>query len=109
MICLAHLALHVLPEDPLHALQVGTIDNITGYLSLRRVLCHACYLFLQSTEHDRLLHYKIRARHFDRQLEEMEWRFNNRNNSHRFRETMKRILTTDAMRCRELVHGKKAA
>ncbi len=51
----------------------------------------------------------ISAKHLDRYLEEMEWRFNNRNNPHMFRDTVKRILTTDPLRYRELVHDRKAA
>lgn len=38
----------------------------------------------------------------------MERRFNNRNNPHMFRDTVKRILTTDLLRYRELA-DKKAA
>ncbi len=48
-------------------------------------------------------------KHLDRYLEEMEWRFNNRDNPYMFRETMKRILNTPPLTYRELVDGKKAA
>ena len=48
-------------------------------------------------------------KHLDRCVEEMEWRFNNRDNPHMFRDTVKRIPNVDALRYRELVHGRKAA
>ena len=44
-------------------------------------------------------------KHLNRYIEEMEWRFNNRNNPHMFRDTVKRILTTDPLRYRDLVNG----
>ena len=52
--------------------------------------------------------HQISKKHLDRYIEEMEWRFNNRGNPHMFRDTLKRILTTDPLRYRELV-SKKAA
>ena len=39
----------------------------------------------------------ISAKHIDRYLEELEWRFNNRNNPHIFRDTLRRIVDTDAL------------
>ena len=51
----------------------------------------------------------IGAKHMDRYLEEMEWRFNNRDNPHMFRDTMRRVLNTPPLTYRELVDGKKAA
>ena len=33
----------------------------------------------------------------DRYLEELEWRFNNRDNPHIFRDTIRRIVDTDAL------------
>ena len=44
----------------------------------------------------------------DRYIEELEWRFNNRNNPHMFRDTLRRILRTEPLRYRELVGGKAA-
>ena len=41
--------------------------------------------------------HKISAKHMDRYLEELEWRFNNRNNPHIFRDTLRRIVDTDAL------------
>ncbi len=35
-------------------------------------------------------------------LEELEWRFNNRNNEFIFRDLLERILDSDALRYREL-------
>lgn len=52
--------------------------------------------------------HQISRKHLDRYIEEIEWRFNNRNNPHMFRDTVKRILTTDPLRYRALV-DKKAA
>ena len=47
--------------------------------------------------------HKISAKHLDRYLEELEWRFNNRKNSHIFVDTLRRILGTDALPYRKLV------
>ncbi len=52
--------------------------------------------------------HQISKKHLDRYIEEMEWRFNNRNKPHMFRDAVKRILTNDPLRYRELV-DKKAA
>lgn len=41
--------------------------------------------------------HKISAKHMDRYLEEIEWRFNNRENPHIFRDTLRRIVDTDAL------------
>ena len=41
--------------------------------------------------------HKISAKHLDRYLEELEWRFNNRDNPHIFRDTLIRIVDTDAL------------
>ena len=49
--------------------------------------------------------HKISEKHIDRYLEELEWRFNNRENSHIFVDTLARILHTDALQYRELVDG----
>ena len=51
----------------------------------------------------------ISKKHMDRYLEEMEWRFNNRDNPYMFRDTVKRLLDTKPITYRELVDGKKAA
>ena len=47
--------------------------------------------------------HKMSAKHTDRYLEELEWRFNNRNNPHIFRDTMTRIVNTGTLTYRELV------
>ena len=52
--------------------------------------------------------HKISTKHMDRYLVEMEWRFNNRDNPHMFRDTMQRMLDTPPMTYRELVDGRKA-
>ena len=43
------------------------------------------------------------VKHMDRYLEELEWRFNNRNNPHIFRDTLARIMHTDPLQYRELI------
>ncbi len=52
--------------------------------------------------------HQISTKHLDRYIEEMEWRFNNRNNPYIFRDTLIRILRTEPLRYRELVGGKAA-
>lgn len=52
--------------------------------------------------------HQISRKHLDRYIEEMEWRLNNRNNQHIFRDTVKRILTSDPLRYRNLVEGMAA-
>lgn len=47
--------------------------------------------------------HKMSVKHMDRYLEEMEWRFNNRDNPHIFRDTLARIMHTDPLQYRELV------
>ena len=41
--------------------------------------------------------HKVSKKHLDRYLEELEWRFNNRNNPHIFRDTLARIMNTDPL------------
>ena len=47
--------------------------------------------------------HKMSAKHMDRYLEELEWRYNNRDNPHIFRDTLARIMNTDPLRYRQLV------
>ena len=47
--------------------------------------------------------HKMSAKHMDRYLEELEWRYNNRDNPHIFRDTLARIMNTDPLRYSELV------
>ena len=47
--------------------------------------------------------HKVSKKHFDRYLEELEWRFNSRDNDHIFRDTLERIMNTGAMPYRKLV------
>ena len=46
--------------------------------------------------------HKISAKHIDRYLEELEWRFNNRNNPHIFLDTLRRILTAETLTYKKL-------
>ena len=41
--------------------------------------------------------HKMSVKHMDRYLEELEWRFNNRDNPHIFRDTLRRIVDTDTL------------
>ena len=47
--------------------------------------------------------HKMSVKHMDRYLEELEWRFNNRDNPHIFRDTLRRIMHTDNLTYRDLV------
>ena len=46
--------------------------------------------------------HKISVKHLDAYLDELEWRFNNRDNPHIFRDTLRRMVDTDALRYSEL-------
>ena len=52
--------------------------------------------------------HKISIKHMDRYLEELEWRFNNRDNPNIFLDTLARIVNTDPLTYRRLI-GKEAA
>ena len=47
--------------------------------------------------------HKISRKHLDRYLEELEWRFNNRDNPYIFRDTLARIMNTDPLEYKRLV------
>ena len=47
--------------------------------------------------------HKMSVKHMDRYLEELEWRFNNRNNPYIFHDTLARIMNTDPLEYRDLV------
>ena len=47
--------------------------------------------------------HKISAKHMGRYLEELEWRYNNRDNPNIFRDTLARIVNTDPLTYRDLV------
>ena len=49
--------------------------------------------------------HKMSVKHMDRYLEELEWRFNNRNNPHIFRDALMRIVNTGNLTYRRLVDG----
>ena len=46
--------------------------------------------------------HKVSLKHMDRYLEELEWRFNNRNNPSIFHDTMERIVNTGTLTYKEL-------
>ena len=47
--------------------------------------------------------HKMSVKHLDRYLEELEWRFNNRDNPNIFMDTMRRMMNTDKLTYKELV------
>ena len=47
--------------------------------------------------------HKVSVKHMDRYLEELEWRYNNRDNPHIFRDTLARIVNTDPLEYKDLV------
>ena len=47
--------------------------------------------------------HKMCVKHMDRYLEELDWRFNNRDNPYIFRDTLRRIMDTDLMHYKQLV------
>ena len=47
--------------------------------------------------------HNMSLKHMDRYLEELEWRFNNRNNPNIFPDTLRRILNTEVLTYRKLV------
>lgn len=51
--------------------------------------------------------HKMSVKHMDRYLEELEWRFNNRNNPHIFRDALTRIVNTGNLTYRRLIDGER--
>ncbi len=49
--------------------------------------------------------HKMSVKHMDHYLEELEWRFNNRDNPHIFRDTLARIVKSEPLHYRDLVRG----
>ncbi len=47
--------------------------------------------------------HKMSLRHLDRYLDELEWRFNNRQNPYIFRDTLARIMNTDPLEYEDLI------
>ena len=47
-------------------------------------------------------HHQPSTKHLPAYLDEMEWRFNNRNNDYRFRDTLIRLVTAKALPYSEL-------
>ena len=52
--------------------------------------------------------HKVSAKHIDRYLSELEWRFNNRRNEHIFMDTLRRIVRTDTLTYADLTAGDAA-
>lgn len=53
-------------------------------------------------------YHQVSAKHLDRYLDEFEFRFNNRNNSYLFRDTLMRLLQTSNLEYKELTKEKAA-
>ena len=47
-------------------------------------------------------YHKISIKHLDAYLDELEWRFNNRDNPWLFRDTLLKLLNSEALRYEEL-------
>ena len=47
--------------------------------------------------------HKVSEKHLDRCLEELEWRYSNRNNNHIFVDTLRRIVNTEHLTYQKLV------
>ena len=47
--------------------------------------------------------HKVSVKHLDRYLEELEWRYNNRDNDHIFTDTLRRIVNTEHLTYQKLV------
>ena len=47
--------------------------------------------------------HKVSVKHLDRYLEELEWRYNNRDNTHIFTDTLRRIVNTEHLTYQKLV------
>jgi hypothetical protein len=50
----------------------------------------------------------VSAKHFDRYLDEFEFRFNNRNNPYLFRDTLLRLVTSENLKYKELTKEEAA-
>jgi transposase-like protein len=48
-------------------------------------------------------YHQVSAKHLDRYLDELEWRFNPRDNAFLFRDTLKRLIATEKMEYKELI------
>lgn len=47
-------------------------------------------------------YHKIDAKHLNSYLDELEWRFNNRENPYLFRDTLKKLIEADNLEYQEL-------
>ncbi len=47
-------------------------------------------------------YHQVSAKHLDRYLEELEWRFNNRDNPHLFRETVRKLMNSGNLEYKQL-------
>lgn len=47
-------------------------------------------------------YHKVSTKHLDAYLDEMEWRFNNRENPYLFRDTLRKLIESENMKYQEL-------
>ena len=74
------------------AAQVAAVETVRRAPATRRDACHAATSY-----------HPLSARHLPAHLDEMEWRFNNRDNNYLFRDILIRLLTAEALPFAELV------
>lgn len=48
-------------------------------------------------------YHKVTTKHLDAYLDELEWRFNNRENPYLFRDTLLKLLASERLEYRELI------
>jgi transposase-like protein len=48
-------------------------------------------------------YHKVSTKHLDRYLDELEWRFNNRDNPYLFRDTLLKLLSADTLKYKQLI------
>ena len=48
-------------------------------------------------------YHKLSVKHLDAYLDELEWRFNNRNNPYLFRDTLRKLIESDNIEYKELI------
>jgi len=48
-------------------------------------------------------YHKLSVKHLDAYLDELEWRFNNRDNPYLFRDTLRQLIDAPSLRYQELV------
>jgi len=52
---------------------------------------------------DPIIVYKVDAKHLNSYLDELEWRFNNRENPYLFRDTLKKLIESENLEYQKLI------